>query len=248
MASFPLSQRIDETNTDEMGCFADRHQAGENLAQAVRNEIEANPPLGGDRYLVYALPRGGLPVAAPIARLLHCPLAVIVAKKITSPDNRELAIGAVTADGHVLWPSQRRSRQNATFSLSPTQTKGLAQAQTKARAQQAEFAAVSPQVNPAGAIALVVDDGIATGMTMAVAVQSLRSYRPAQIWICAPVAPLELLSFLESISDRLILLATPSPFYSVSRFYQEFPQVSMEEALEELQLQCQPGKEDAKDE
>jgi predicted phosphoribosyltransferase len=235
MASFPLSQNVDVAIH-----FVNRRAAGEQLAQAVQREIETNPVLGADRYLVYALPKGGLPVAAPIARLLHCPLDVIVAKKITPPDNPELAIGAVTADGHVLWASQRRSRQVATpsvYTLSPAQTKGLAQAQTQAEAQQAEFAAYSPRVSPTGAIALIVDDGIATGMTMAVAVESLRSRRPAQIWICTPVAPLELPPFLNSISDRLIVLATPTPFYSVSRFYQEFPQVSMEEALEEMQLQ-----------
>jgi predicted phosphoribosyltransferase len=72
-------------------------------------------------------------------------------------------------------------------------------------------------------------------MTIAAAVQSLRAQQAAQVWICAPVAPLELLPFLKSLGDRVILLATPSPFYSVSRFYERFPQVSMEEALESLQ-------------
>jgi predicted phosphoribosyltransferase len=235
MASFPLSQKVDTAIR-----FANRYEAGEQLAQAIQREIEANPVPRVDRYLVYALPKGGLPVAAPIARLLRCPLDVIVAKKITPPDNPELAIGAVTADGHTLWASQRRSRQLAIPShhpLSVAQVRGLELAQSQAEVQQTEFAAYSPQVNPTGAIALIVDDGIATGMTMAVAVDSLRSRQPAQVWICAPVAPAEALPFLNSISDRLILLATPSPFYSVSRFYEEFSQVSMEEALEELQLQ-----------
>jgi predicted phosphoribosyltransferase len=89
--------------------FDDRADAGEKLAEAVLGELgklnltaqEAVKPI------VYALPRGGLPVAVPIARRLGCPLDVVVAKKITRPDNLELAIGAATADGHVLWEKQK---------------------------------------------------------------------------------------------------------------------------------------------
>jgi len=211
-------------------CFADRTEAGEKLAQAVVQEIEHDPPPTGSRYVVYALPRGGLPVAEPLARQLVCPLSVVVAKKITSPDNSELAIGAVAADGKVVWMNYRQTPQ--AIALRET---ALEQAQTKAQAQFAQFAPFCSPSSPTGAIALVVDDGIATGMTIAAAVQSLRAQQAAQVWICAPVAPLELLPFLKSLGDRVILLATPSPFYSVSRFYERFPQVSMEEALESLQ-------------
>jgi putative phosphoribosyl transferase len=224
--------------------FADRHEAGEKLAQAVLHEVKQHPELGTTRFVVYALPKGGLPIAAPIARLLGCPLDVIVAKKITRPDNVELAIGAVTADGHVVWDAHRRGTvavpsyvdpEAAPSALSNQYNMALQEALSHARTQLAELSPDSPRFNPQGAIAILVDDGIATGMTIAAAVKAVRSQQPAQIWLCAPVAPLELMPLLQSYGDRVIVLATPHPFYSVSRFYKAFPQVTMAEAAAYLQ-------------
>lgn len=217
--------------------FVDRHDAGEKLAQAVLTEAQTLPD--ATKFVVYALPRGGLPVAEPVARALSCPLDVMVAKKITRLENLELAIGAVTADGHVLWPK----------TLSPGQTRSpdleaaLLAAQNKAQAQLAQFGD-RPEIDPEGAIALLVDDGIATGMTMAVAVKALKTRNPLEIWICAPVAPQEIVNSLlrqnrDSLdlegANRAIILATPDPFWSVGRFYQVFTQVETEEALACLQ-------------
>jgi putative phosphoribosyl transferase len=230
-------------DTDSTPYFADRHEAGEKLAQAVLHEVEQYPELKTVRFVVYALPKGGLPIAAPIARLLGCPLDVIVAKKITRPDNVELAIGAVTADGHVVWDALRRGTvvvpsyadPEAATSVSSQYSLALQEALSHARAQLAELSPDSPRFSPQGAIAILVDDGIATGMTIAAAVKAVRSQQPAQIWLCAPVAPLELMPLLHSYGDRVIVLATPHPFYSVSRFYKAFPQVTMAEAAAYLQ-------------
>jgi putative phosphoribosyl transferase len=193
--------------------FRDRTSAGVLLAAAIAQAAQPD-----DSFVVYALPRGGLPVAAPISEALNCPLDIIVAKKVTRPNNPELALGAVTAEGHLLVPRAQVSPQD------------IQQAQAKAQVQQAQFADRT-KADPAGAIALLVDDGIATGMTISVAAQSLRERQPKEIWICVPVAPKEVLESLKSKCDRLIVLATPEPFWSVSRFYQDFPQVEMEEAL-----------------
>lgn len=233
--------------------FVDRRAAGEQLAQAVLQEAQPLM-LTAAHFVVYALPKGGLPIALPIAQRLDCPLDVIVAKKITRPANPELAIGAVTADGHVVWDGQRpdlaanvipnATENNATETLPDPETLqpsfspdniALQEAQAHAQAQLGELSPDSPRFSPQGAIAVLVDDGIATGMTMAAAVQSVRSQQPAQIWICAPVAPIELMPILRSYGDRVIVLATPHPFYSVSRFYQTFPQVTMAEAAAYLQ-------------
>ncbi|MCL6433130.1 MAG: phosphoribosyltransferase [Leptolyngbyaceae cyanobacterium HOT.MB2.61] len=212
--------------------FTNRQEAGEELARAVLNEISKHPAQQEEkRYVVYALPRGGLPIAAPIAHALHCPLDVIVAKKITRPDNSELAIGAVTADGHVVWSPHRRLMMPPFHQYQSA----LEHARTHAEAQWRELSPTGPRANPAGAIALLVDDGIATGMTMAAAVRSLHAQQAAQIWICAPVAPPDLMPFLRELGDRVIILATPHPFHSVSRFYEEFPQMTTEEAASYLQ-------------
>ncbi len=214
--------------------FDDRTDAGEKLAEAVLAEL-AKLNLTTQKAvkpIVYALPRGGLPVAVPVARLLGCPLDVVVAKKITRPDNLELAIGAATADGHVVW--QKQKQQNLRL-----QKSALDRAQDNAQSLLADLSPGLPNVSAAGALAILVDDGIATGMTVAVAVQALRAQQPAALWICAPVAPVDLMGFLAKMGDKSIVLETPDPFYSVSRFYAEFPQVETSEALVCLQRQIE---------
>ncbi|HEY9883329.1 MAG TPA: phosphoribosyltransferase family protein [Thermosynechococcaceae cyanobacterium] len=228
--------------------FADRHEAGEQLAQAVLQEVTQLELTA--KFVVYALPKGGLPIAQPIAQSLNCPLDVIVAKKITRPDNPELAIGAVTADGYVVWDSQRhrispvspysspiKNQQETTGALPPANQDDVAlqEAHAHAHAQLEALSPNSPRFSAHGAIALLVDDGIATGMKMAAAIEAVRAQQPAQLWICAPVAPAELMPFLQTYGDRVIILATPHPFYSVSRFYKAFPQVTMAEAAAYLQ-------------
>lgn len=207
--------------------FSDRLDAGNQLAQAVNAEIERVRASGVTAApIVYALPRGGLPVAVPVAHLLGCPLDIIVAKKITQPEDPELAIGAVTADGHVLWSPRKPLPPSH-----PSLQQALQQAQAKALAQLHQMAPSCPRLSPQGAIVILVDDGIATGMTMRVAVQALKAQNPAAVWIATPVAPRDLSKSLRQWSDRAIVLATPHPFFSVSRFYAEFPQVELEAAL-----------------
>lgn len=210
--------------------FVDRQAAGAQLAQAVLEALSTLPEHPSP--IVYALPRGGLPVAAPIAQALHCPLDVIVAKKITRPDNEELAIGAVTSDGHVVWAAPRRSDQilDRNPVLTNAHKAALQQAQAHAQTQAQQFIPAGARPQPQGALALIVDDGIATGMTIAAAVAAARAAQAAEVWICAPIAPPDLLPFLQDLSDRVVVLATPTPFYSVSRFYQVFSQVTTEAA------------------
>ncbi|WP_413165230.1 phosphoribosyltransferase [Capilliphycus salinus ALCB114379] len=213
--------------------FRDRTQAGLQLAEAIERQMTRHPPKHGDRPIVYALPRGGLPVAEPVARRLNCPLEVIVAKKITHPDNPELALGAVTAEGYVLWSPKGRPTD---FEL---QQALLHHAHGKALDLLAQLAPDGSQMSQENALAIIIDDGIATGLTMAVAVKSLRSKNPSEIWIGVPVAPLDLRKTLEKSCDRLIVLKSPRIFYSVSRFYQDFPQVDTETAIAKLQRQSQ---------
>lgn len=214
--------------------FRDRAEAGEKLAEAIFSEIAKFNETAQEvaKPIVYALPRGGLPIAVPIARRLCCPLDIVVAKKITRPDNPELAIGAVTADGHILWSNQKPRNVRV-------QNTAQEKAQEKAQAQLIDFSTARPNVNAKGALAILVDDGIATGMTMMVAAQALRSLSPAAVWICVPLAPLELMELLQAEADRAIVLETPDPFFSVSRFYGEFPQVETEVAIACLQQQSE---------
>ncbi|MFM6189334.1 phosphoribosyltransferase [Planktothrix sp.] len=210
--------------------FRDRTHAGEELAKEILLQMSWDGFQADQKMVVYGLPRGGVPVAVPIAQRLKSPLSVIVAKKITLPENPELALGAVTSDGQVLW--SKRKPQN--FNL---QQMMLQQAQTKAQQAWEQFAPSCPPVTAHGVLALVVDDGIATGMTMAVASQALKLHQPLAIWICVPVAPMELISSIQQWCDRLIVLETPYPFFNVSRFYEQFDQVETQTVLSYLQQQ-----------
>ena len=209
--------------------FRDRTEAGKQLAAAIVAEMAKLTALKDPaETIVYALPRGGLPVAVPIVEELQCPLDIVVAKKITTVMNPEFAIGALTADGQIIWsPNEDRRLM---YKNSDIREKDVHKAQAKAEAQLDQLAKVCPNISPTGKIAILVDDGIATGMTMAVAAKAIGQKQPAQLWIAAPIAPAELMSSLRKWCDRAIILETPYPFMSVSRFYEQFPQVELSEA------------------
>lgn len=207
----------------ETTLYEDRINAGEALAQAVETSLEGNDlPVR-----VYALPRGGVPVAIPIAQRLNCPLEVLAAKKISLPPNSELALGAVTPDGTTVWAKFPQVRQQRKRKLDQGREKAI----SSAIAQQEQFQPYCPSASVAGSIVMIVDDGIATGMTMMSAIAALRNQNPAQIWVVAPVAPPETEVQFQKLSDHTIILHTPDPFLNVGRFYKNFPQVSTEEAV-----------------
>ena len=214
--------------------FHDRTDAGNKLAEVIFSDFchenlttnwELNP-------IVYALPRGGLPVAVPVARRLGCPLSVVVAKKITLPSNPELALGAVTADGCLVWSKHKPGSLQVQYAL-------IEKAQQKALSLLEKLSLGKPEISSLNRLVIFVDDGIATGMTMIAAVKSIKLQKPNAIWICVPVAPSELLQNLRKCCDRLIILETPHPFLSVSRFYSKFTQVETEVALACLQQQTE---------
>ncbi|MBD2413224.1 phosphoribosyltransferase [Nostoc calcicola FACHB-389] len=226
--------------------FADRIHAGEELAQVIHELLTQQTIDSGVKPvpIVYALPRGGVPVAAPIARLLGCPLTIVVAKKISHPENPELAIGAVTSSGNVLWTEQKlfRPKHDARW-----RELALNKAIGQAKSLEEQLISGCPQVNVENATAILVDDGIATGMTMAVAATAIKALSPAAIWLCTPVAPQKLLPWLNQWGDRIVVLKTPEPFWSVSNFYAQFPQVDTLQALGYLQQQKTIGNTDSCD-
>lgn len=217
--------------------FYDRLDAARQLAQLILQEIAERDDIGVSLTpVVYALPRGGIPLAAIISRQLNCPLDILVAKKITTAANRELAIGAVTAKGTTVWAEPRFFAHLSLVTLK----EALARALEKAEAIATKFALYRPIDSVSmEKLAIVVDDGIATGLTVKVAVEELKQENTKEIWICAPVAPADLVEYLQQWGDKAILVATPEVFGSVSRFYRYFPQISLEEAIEQLAINSQ---------
>lgn len=207
--------------------FRDRQSAGEQLASVLVSALEREPE--GTKLTLFALPRGGIPVAVPVGQHLEIPVGVAIAKKISLPPNEELAIGAVTPSGEVLWARSLRRRPSG-----EAVAQAVKKAREKAQSQQEQFAPHYPDLAPEGAIAILIDDGIATGTTIATAAKAVRARNPAQIWLAVPLAPVEFARHLPETVDRLVVLATPEPFLNVGRFYEQFPQVEMEEAISVL--------------
>lgn len=194
--------------------FKDRTDAGEKLADRLA-EMTLHDPV------VLALPRGGVPVAAPVARRLGAPLDLLMVRKIGMPGAPELAAGAVVEGGA---PAFNEEMLRA-LRLSEADFEGeLAEKRAEIEARQTRLRAGAEPVPVAGRDAIVVDDGIATGATVRAALIALRARDPARILLAVPVAPSEALAELGALADEVICLHTPDPFRAVSLHYRHFDQ------------------------
>jgi putative phosphoribosyl transferase len=203
--------------------LADRAEAGRLLAERLA-------ALRLDAPLVLALPRGGVPVAAEIARKLGAPLDVAHVRKIGAPGQPELAIGAV-ADGDepeiVLNDSLVAALGLDADYIAAEVRRELAAIDQRRDA----YAPLRPAVEPAGRAVIVVDDGVATGMTMQAALRHAKRRKPARLVAAAPVASREAVALLKREADAVVCLAAPRNFGSVGAFYRDFGQVSDEEVV-----------------
>jgi predicted phosphoribosyltransferase len=206
-----------------MAMFRDRSEAGEKLADALAGLHLADP-------VVFALPRGGVPVAVPVARRLNAPLDLLLVRKIGVPGHEELAVGAVV-DGAVheavFNPTVLRMIGMDEADFAPAIDRKLAEIETR----RATYLGGTAPVPVEGRTAIVVDDGIATGATVKAALLGLKRRRPASIVLAVPVAPADTLAELEPLVDRVVCLEVPADFYAVGVHYRDFPQVEDEEVI-----------------
>jgi predicted phosphoribosyltransferase len=206
-----------------MAMFRDRTEAGEKLADALAGLSLADP-------VVLALPRGGVPVAVPVARQLKAPLDLLLVRKIGVPGHEELAVGAVV-DGPV---------HEAVFNKPVLAMLGMTEADfapaidrklAEIEARRATYLGGAAPVPVEGRTAIVVDDGIATGATVKAALLGLKRRSPASVILAVPVAPADTLAELEPLVDRIVCLDAPRDFYAVGAHYREFPQVEDAEVI-----------------
>jgi predicted phosphoribosyltransferase len=200
-----------------------------------RNRTEAGNLLGaklsgyrGQDAVVLALPRGGVPVGKAIADALDAPLDVIVARKIGAPGNEEFALGAVTARGARVLnePALRRVFLPPGYLNAKTEEQ-----RAEAARRERVWRGIRPAEPLAGRTAILVDDGIATGMTMRAAIVDARVRHPARLIVAAPViAPDTYDDLLETVDD-VVALAVPAAFMAVGAHYDDFTQVTDDEAL-----------------
>lgn len=199
--------------------FRDRLEAGKLLAAHLER-------FAGAGTVVFGIPRGGVPVAAEVADALGAPLDIIVARKLGAPGSPELAIGAVTADGgHFL-----NYDVLTALSVSGAFLQAEADRQLReAKARDLRLRAGSAPTSVAGHLALVCDDGLATGATMQAAVRALRSKGAARIVVAVPVGSRRACQGLEGEADEVICLEQPEPFGAVGAHYQHFEPTDDEE-------------------
>jgi putative phosphoribosyl transferase len=197
--------------------FATRAEAGELLANAVC----ARKP---ERPVVLALPRGGVPVAVPVAAALHAPLDLVLVRKIGMPSEPELAAGAVVDGDH---PEMILNEDViATYGVSAEYIREEA-ARQLAVIEKRRNQYLKGRVRAAiqGRTAIIVDDGIATGATIRAAVKAVRRQNPSRIILAVPVAASTALAQLETEVDDIVCLQTPEYFGGVGMFYRDFSQV-----------------------
>ncbi len=206
--------------------FRDRFEAGQLLAAqltsfAYRADVR-----------VLALPRGGVPVAYEIARRLHVPLDVWVVRKLGAPGIPELAIGAI-ASGGVQMISRETPRE---LSLSAEQVEEIASRERQElQRRESAYRGNRPPLDVRGQAAILVDDGIATGASMRVAIAALRRLQPAKIVVAVPVAARSTCALLARETDRVVCLWTPADLNSVGEWYQDFSQTSDDEVCSLLE-------------
>jgi predicted phosphoribosyltransferase len=210
--------------------FTDRRDAGRQLASAL------DAYAGRQDVVVLALPRGGVPVGYEIARALGVPLDVLVVRKLGVPGQPELAMGAIASGG--IRVIDRRIVDSIGI---PDRVVEAASERERAELERREraFRGDRPPRDIHGCIAIVVDDGLATGSTMRAALDAVRTRGPARVVCAVPVAPPETCAALRKHADEMICLVTPPDMYAVGLWYEDFAQTEDDEVRALLEAAAQ---------
>lgn len=201
--------------------FRDRLAAGERLAAVLSEYRDTNS-------IVLGMARGGVAVGYAVAQALDLPLEALIVRKLGAPHNPELAIGAVSETGAVWVDPKLVEMTGATEEYIRTE---VAAQVAEATRRQREYAIGRGLEAIRGTIAVVTDDGIATGSSALVAVRSARDRGAAKVILAVPVASPQAVHFLKPSVDQLVVLAQPEPFYAVGLYYQQFDQVTDDEVV-----------------
>ena len=206
--------------------FADRSGAGRRLAGKLLHLKDRRP-------VVLALPRGGVAVGFEIAQTLGAPLDIVLVQKIGVPWQPELALGAVTDGANP--ESFIDGELAATLRIPETYIRDeTARRLAEIERRRESYCAGRAVVEIAGCVAIVVDDGVATGSTMRVALQAVRRRAPAQLVLAVPVAPPDTLAALRESVDETVCLETPAGLGAIGYYYRDFHQLSDDEVTDLL--------------
>jgi putative phosphoribosyl transferase len=208
--------------------YADRRDAGRRLAERLS-------ALAAEKPVVVALPRGGVPVAKEIADALDAPLEILAVRKLGSPQNPEYGIGAVAEDGTTVVDAEAAAVVGVrNGELDEIVAREVTELARRVRAYRGD----RPPLDLENRTVIVVDDGVATGLTDTAALRAVRRRRPRRLVLAVPVCSPDSLGRLRKEADEVVCLRTPPLLRGVSQYYRDFSQVSDEEVLRDLQLRA----------
>ena len=198
--------------------YLDRGDAGRQLAAELM-------PFADEQPVIMALPRGGVPVSVEVAKALHAPIEILAVRKIGAPGNPELAVGAVAEDGSGVLDPRSAGMLGMTQELLDER---LEEESRELRRRVDRYRQERP-VPLSGRTAIVIDDGMATGMTELAAVRAVRKRGARRVVVAVPVGSSEAVVMLEEEADRVICLTVPRRLYGVGMWYEDFSQTTDDE-------------------
>lgn len=209
--------------------FRDRKEAGHRLAGALSEYKEGNA-------VIYALPRGGVVLGAEIAKTLNAPLDLVVPRKIGHPNQPEYGICAVTDGGHLVCSKREVAQLDPAWLTSEVQKE-----QAEAKRRKRTYLANRPRADVHGKTAIIVDDGVATGLTMLAAIEEVKSLEPEHIVLATPVIAKDVAGRLERYVNQLVALDTPEIYLgTVGAYYDQFDQVEDKQVVQLMKKAPKP--------
>ena len=211
--------------------FINRTDAGRQLARALAK-------YRGKNAVVYALPRGGVVLGYEVAKVLALPLDLVIARKIGHPHNPEYAVCAVTEDGALICGEKERMLLDDAWLAGAVERE-----RAEAKRRRETYFSGRIRRSPAGKIAILIDDGIATGLTARAALAALRKEKPARVVVAVPCSPPAVTAILRKEADEVVVLTEEAEYRgAVGAYYKEFPQVTDKEVVEFLSKPLPSGR------
>lgn len=192
-------------------------------ADATRHLLKLIPPVDQANTILLGIPRGGVPMAAEISKVLQVPLDVLLVRKLTTPDNPEYAIGAVSLDR--VWIEEGYPGRKEDLD------RWIAAARRLLQERNRLYRSGKPMPDLRNKTVILVDDGIATGRTLLLAIQLIRPQKPLAIWVVVPVSSAAAALRIRPLVDRFICPYQPLSFFGVGRFYETFEPVEDDEVI-----------------
>lgn len=206
--------------------FRDRVDAGQQLAKTLLGYANR------EDVLVLGIPRGGVPVAFEVAQALHAPLDILLVRKLGTPGQRELAMGAI-ASGGIRILNQQLVAELGITEEQIAETIAVQEAELHRREEL--YRGVRPGISVREKIVILVDDGIATGSSMLAAIDALRTLQPQKVVVAVPVAPSHVDEQLRRVADEFVCVLMPESFFGIGEFYENFLQIEDSEVHALLQ-------------